>query len=107
MAQESAEVVRTPLSPWERSRRTLDQRIGLRFPQLTAAILRRIDKRPPSSRARRAILVRAVRLSLAAYNRRDLDAVVIGWDPDCEYRPGQATKTTSARWRSSTSETAP
>ena len=28
-----------------------------------------------------------MRLGLEAYNRRDLDAVVIGWDPDFEYRP--------------------
>jgi ketosteroid isomerase-like protein len=28
-----------------------------------------------------------MRLSLEAYNRRDLDAVVIGWDAECEYRP--------------------
>ena len=80
MSQENVEVVRKPLRVRERSRRTLDQRLSLRFPGLAAAFLRRILKLPPSSRLRQATLWRGVRLGLEAYNRRDLDAVVIGWD---------------------------
>jgi ketosteroid isomerase-like protein len=89
MAQENAEIVRRPLSPYARSWRALDQRMGLRFPRLAAAVSRRIGKQPPSSRIRQAVLARSVRLALAAYNKRDLEAVVVGWDPQCEYRPGE------------------
>jgi len=87
--EENVGVVRIPLVPWEGARRTLDQRVSLRFPRLAAATVRRVAAQPPGSRLRTAVLVRAVRLSLAAYNRRDLDAVVIGWDPGFEYRPGE------------------
>jgi ketosteroid isomerase-like protein len=88
MAAQDVEIARIPLAPWEARRRTIDQRLSVRFPRLLAAILGRVGRLPPSSRVRRAFLARAVRLTLAAYNRRDLDAVVAGWDPDFEYRPG-------------------
>jgi len=81
------EIVRKPLRVRARSRRTLDERLSLRFPRLAAAFLRQILKLPPSSRLRQATLWRGMRLGLEAYNRRDLDAVVIGWDAKFEYRP--------------------
>ena len=87
MSEENVEVVRKPLRVRERSRRTLDQRLSLRFPRLAAAFLRRILELPPSSRLRQATLWRGMRLGLEAYNRRDLDAVVIGWDAEFEYHP--------------------
>jgi len=90
MSEQNVEVVRSPLRVREHSRRTLDQRLSVRFPRLAAANTRRVGKRPPGSRLRRALLPRAVRLASEAYNRRDLDAVVIGWHPDCEYVPGRA-----------------
>jgi ketosteroid isomerase-like protein len=83
------EVVRKPLRAREQPSRTLDQRLSLRFPRLAAAYLRRIGKLPPSSRLRQATLVRGTALALEAYNRRDLDAVVIGWHPEFEYCPGR------------------
>jgi ketosteroid isomerase-like protein len=86
----NAETMRTPLQTRERSRRTLDQRLFLRFPPLAAAIARLIFRLPPGSRLRRAALSRAVRSAAEAYNRRDLDAVVIGYDPDVEYRPARS-----------------
>ena len=89
MSEPRLEFVRTPLSPWKRSGRTLDQRISLRFPRLMGAIASQVGRQRPTSRFRQAVLGRTVRLSLAAYNRRDLDAVTIGWDPQFEYRPGQ------------------
>jgi len=89
MAQENVEIVRKPLRARERSSRTLDQRLFLRFPRLAAANSRRIAKLPPGSRLRQAALWRAVRLALEAYNRRDPDAVVIGWHPEFEYHPGR------------------
>jgi ketosteroid isomerase-like protein len=89
MSQESAAIVRTPLSVRRRSSRTLDQRLCVLFPRLGAATARLIGKRPPKSRLRRVALPRAVRLASEAYNRRDLAAVVIGWHPECEYLPGR------------------
>jgi ketosteroid isomerase-like protein len=89
MSQENFEVVRKPLRARERSSRALDQRLSLRFPRLAAAYFRLISKRPPRSRLRQAALWRGARLGVDAYNRRDLDAVVIGWDPEFEYRTGR------------------
>ena len=73
----------------ERSSRTFDQRFLLRFPGLTAAYLRGIGKLPPTSRLRHAAAGRGVQLGMEAYNRRDLEAAVIGWHPDFEYHPGR------------------
>jgi hypothetical protein len=84
MSQENVEAVRKPLSARERSSRTLDQRLFLRFPRLAAATFRLIIKLPPGSRLRQAALWRAARLGVEAYNRRDLDAVAIGCHPDFE-----------------------
>jgi hypothetical protein len=42
---------------------------------------------PPSSRLRRRFAARTIRLAVEAYNRRDLEAVTIGFDPTAEYRP--------------------
>jgi ketosteroid isomerase-like protein len=89
MLQENVEVVRKPLRVRERSSRTLDQRLSLRFPRLAAGYLRLIGKLPPGSRLRQATMWRAVQLGLEAYRRRDLDAVVIGCHSEFEYRPGR------------------
>ena len=89
MSQENVEIVRSRLRVRERSSRTIDQRLSLRFPRLAAANTRLIAKLPPDSSLRKALLPRAVRLASEAYNRRDLDAVVISWHPECEYIPGR------------------
>jgi hypothetical protein len=86
----SEQIVRKPLRAHERSSRTLDERLFLRFPRLAAANARLIFKLPPRSRLRQAALRRSARLGVEAYNRRDLDAVVITWHPNCEYLPGRA-----------------
>lgn len=83
----SDQIVRKPLRASERSRRTLDERLSLRFPRLVTANARLIGKLPPGSRLRQAALSRTTRLSVAAYNRRDLDAVVISWASEFEYNP--------------------
>jgi ketosteroid isomerase-like protein len=82
-------IVRKPLSVRERSSRTLDQRLWLRFPGLAAAAFRLIAKLPPSSRIRQAALWRSARLGVEAYNRRDMDAVGIGYHPEFEYHPAR------------------
>ncbi|HEX8855874.1 MAG TPA: nuclear transport factor 2 family protein [Thermoleophilaceae bacterium] len=87
MARQNVEPVRQRLWAHERSSRTLDQRLYLRFPRLGALGARLFAQLPPRSRLRQAALLRATRLSLEAYNRRDLKAVVVGWDPEFEYIP--------------------
>jgi ketosteroid isomerase-like protein len=89
MPQEKVEIVRQPLQVRARSHRTLDQRFLLRFPRCAAASFRPVAKRPPSSRLRQAALRRAARLALEAYNRRDMDALGIGYHPEFEYHPAR------------------
>ena len=83
----SDEIVRKPLRVRDRSSRTLDQRLALRFPRLTAAYIRLIFRLPPRSRFRQAAVRRGSQLSMEAFNRRDLDAVLIGTAPDVEHHP--------------------
>jgi ketosteroid isomerase-like protein len=85
----NVESVRNPVRIGERPGRTLDQRLALRFPRLAAASVRVLARLPPSSSLRQAALTRSVRVSAEAYNRHDLEAVVIGWRQDFEYRPAR------------------
>lgn len=89
MPQENVQIVRKPLRVRERSRRTLDQRLFLRFPRLAGPPLDLISKLPPRSRLRQAAVWRAVRLALEAYNRRDMDALGIGYHAEFEYHPAR------------------
>jgi hypothetical protein len=89
MPQQNMTVVRKPLEAREHSSRTLDQRLFIRFPRLAAASLRRVTKLPPGSRLRQAAVWRAARLAVEAYNRRDMDAVGIGYHPEFEYHPAR------------------
>ena len=89
MSPENTEIVRRPLQVRERSRRTLDQRLLLRFPRLAATSIPLVTKLPPRSRLRQAALWRNMRLALEAYNRRDMDAVGIGYHPEFEYLPAR------------------
>jgi ketosteroid isomerase-like protein len=81
------DLVRKPLTVRPSSQRTLDQRIAIRFPQLGAANARLLARLPPRSRIRQALLWRAVRLAIEAYNRRDLLAASASFHPDLEYYP--------------------
>jgi ketosteroid isomerase-like protein len=80
-------VVRIPLSGREQRRRALDERLALRFPRLTALSFRLLGRLPPSSRTRQRFLRRGIQHALEAYNRRDLEAVAIGYHRDLEYYP--------------------
>jgi ketosteroid isomerase-like protein len=71
----------------DRSSRTLDQRLGIRFPRLSAASFRLVTRLPPGSRIRQAVVRRSVRLSVEAYNRRDLAAAAMAYHRDLEYYP--------------------
>ena len=81
------DVVRKPLSVRPASQRTLDQRIAIRFPRLSAANARMLTRLSPRSRVRQALLWRSVRLAIEAYNRRDLVAASSSFHPDLEYYP--------------------
>jgi ketosteroid isomerase-like protein len=83
----SGQIVRQPIRVRERSSRTLEHRLALRFPRLGAAYARLIGRLPPSSRLRQAALRRGARLAVEAYNRGDLDALLIGHRPDCDFHP--------------------
>jgi hypothetical protein len=80
-------VVRKPLQVRRDSRRTLDQRLAIRFPRLNAFLLRVVTSLPPSSRVRQAAVWHAVRISIEAYNRGDLAAASIGFHPRLKYYP--------------------
>jgi ketosteroid isomerase-like protein len=79
--------VRTPLRITEGSTRTLDARLIVRFPWLAWLSSHFIARLSPGSRIRRTLMRRSVQLGVEAYNRRDLDVVVIGYRPDLEYYP--------------------
>jgi ketosteroid isomerase-like protein len=89
MASGEVEAVRGPLRIRDRTARALDERIALRFPAFVAAWARAMAARPPSSRLRHALVWRSWRMAIEAYNRRDLDAVMIGSHEDVEYLPAQ------------------
>ena len=65
MSQETGQIVRKPLRVRERSGRTLDERLLVRFPRLAAAyvprVARLVARLPPSSRLRQAMLARSMR----------------------------------------------
>jgi ketosteroid isomerase-like protein len=93
MSQENVEVLRgtrirlSPLDDRARRRRTLDQRLGVCFPDLYQLIADPVLRLPPRSRLRRLMLARGIRLAYAAGNRRDFDVLLLGIDPATEYHP--------------------
>src|SRR4051794_4358898 len=89
MSQANVEFVRNRVRIGKRRSRTLDQRLAVRFPRLAGASARLLARLPPSSNLRQAALIRSPRLAAEAYNRHDLEAVVIGWRPDFEFRPAR------------------
>ena len=84
-----AEAVRIPISPDARlpTRRTLDERLFVRWPGAFALLARAVNRLPPRSRLRRALLRRDVRAAVAAWNRKDLEAVVARVHPQIVYHP--------------------
>ena len=76
-------MVRRPFQVRERTRRTLDQRLAIRFPAVAALGGRLLARLPPGSRLR----VRSAQIAIEAYNRRDLLAASVAFHPDLEYYP--------------------
>jgi hypothetical protein len=87
MASGAPKAVHHPLRVRARSRRALAERLAIRFPWLARPIFAVFDRLTPSSRLRRLVAARAWRMAIEAYNRRDLEAVTVGFHPDAEYYP--------------------
>src|SRR3954447_22399318 len=93
MSRENVEIVRgvrialSPLSERASQRRTLDERLYVRFPALYRRLTEALMRLPPRSRLRRLMLARVVGRFAAAINRRDFEVVFLGLDPGIEYRP--------------------
>jgi hypothetical protein len=85
MSEENVELARRHIAVSEKSRRRrhLDEALILRFPRLFSFVRRRVLQRPPRSRLRQAMLLRAARLATDADKRGDQEAVFLFWDPDC------------------------
>jgi hypothetical protein len=83
----SGPIVCKPLVLRERSSRSLDERVGLRFPRPAAAYGRLIGRLGPDSRLRQALVLRAVRQSGEAFNRGDVEAFLLNRRGDCEWYP--------------------
>ena len=80
--------VRYPLSlPSERAarRRSLDERLFVRFPALIRVFGGVWMRRPPQSRLRRLLLTRLIQRGYAAGYRRDFEVLTVGLDPEIEY----------------------
>jgi ketosteroid isomerase-like protein len=85
MSQENVEPVRQKLSPHQRATRTLEERLALRYPWFVGLWARLIALLSPKSRLRRALLSRTVQNGLAAYDRGDIEAIVLAFHPDAEF----------------------
>jgi ketosteroid isomerase-like protein len=78
--------VRTPVSlPSETGRRTLDERMLVRFPGLVRALASAWSRLPPRSRLRRAMTARVFRQGFGAANRRDFDVLFLLLDSAVEF----------------------
>ena len=68
------------------SRRSLEERVVVRYPGLYRATLN-VALRIPPSRLRRRMVAYWVQRAYAAANRRDFELLLVGIDPDHAYRP--------------------
>jgi len=70
----------------DRPRRSLDERITVRFPAIAHHLAARVARMPPSSRLRQRLLARFVARGFAANKRGDLEFVLAAfYDPDIEW----------------------
>jgi hypothetical protein len=84
-----AEVVRTAIGSDARlpTRRTLDERFMVRWPSAWAALSRALNRLPPGSRLRRALLRQSALSGWGAWVRGDLDLCLVRFAPDYHYDP--------------------
>jgi ketosteroid isomerase-like protein len=90
MSEENVEIahgVRFPVAvSGGTKRRTLEERIAVRFPRPAVMLASAVTRLPPRSRLRRVLLARAVRRAYEAANRRDFEVTFLLLDPDVEFR---------------------
>ena len=72
------------------TRRSLDERLFVRWPALYAALSRAFMRLPPRSRLRRALTQRGVVRGWGAWARFDVPVVLMRYAPDCRLEPPSA-----------------
>src|SRR5256885_6082346 len=83
-----AEAVRTPIGDAQLpTRRTIDERLSVRWPGLHRAVSEQILKLPPRSRLRRAAVRYGALSGWGAWVRGDLDLCLVRFAPDYRYDP--------------------
>jgi ketosteroid isomerase-like protein len=83
--------VRTPVvASAEPTRRTLGERVFVRFPALVRGLLFVYARLSPSSRLRRAITARSLRRFAAAFNRGDLDVLLPFLHPQIKFEGAES-----------------
>ena len=80
-----ADIERIPVTPASRPRRTIDERIFVRWPRLLQGIYRHLSRRDSTSRLRRAVLVKSQLAGWEAQNREDWDVNLMAFHPDYEF----------------------
>lgn len=70
-------------------RRSIDERLFVRFPGLYRLLSDRVMRLPPGSRLRRFMLLRSATRVPAAVNRRDFEVLLLALNPDIELHPNQ------------------
>jgi ketosteroid isomerase-like protein len=82
-------IVRTPIGPDARlpARRTLEERLVVRWPGAWAALSRALQRLPPRSRLRRALVRRNALSGWGAWVRGDLELCLVRFAPDYRYDP--------------------
>src|SRR5204862_5841581 len=75
---------RQKLAPQERPYRGLEERLALRYPWFLALWEGVLARLSPRSRLRQALLARTVQTGLAAFDRGDLEVVLLAFEPDVE-----------------------
>ncbi len=84
MSQENLDIVRQPIAVGARSRRRVEERLGLRFPRALALLTAAVWRLPSRSRLRQFMLRRSVISGWEGINRGDLELGLAFYDQDVE-----------------------
>ena len=87
MNVERARGVRTSVDiPTEPRRRTVDERVLVRFPVLFRGLAAAWSRLPARSRLRQGLTARFIRQGCEAANRRDFEVLLLSYEPNFEMR---------------------
>jgi ketosteroid isomerase-like protein len=84
MSQNNVEIVRQPIAVGARSRRRVEERLGLRFPRALALLTAAVWRLPSRSRLRQFMLRRSVISGWQGINRGDLEVGLAFYDEHVE-----------------------